>query len=90
MAAHESQFFEWLPWTNGTLDQVPETEKERLEWLAKWRNQEIPENTRKSLVKWYGNEKAAKIKTAEAFEICEFGRRPSDEEIRRLFPMLNN
>lgn len=90
MAAHESQFFEWLPWTNGTLNQVPETEKERLDWLAKWRNQEIPENIRKSLVKWYGTENAAKTKTAEAFEICEFGRRPSDEEIRELFPMLKN
>lgn len=90
MAAHESQFFAWLPWTNGTLGQVPETEKERLDWLAKWRNQEIPENIQKSLVKWYGTENAAKAKIAEAFEICEFGRRPSDEEIRELFPMLNN
>ena len=90
MAAHESQFFEWLPWTNGTLSQVPDTEKERLEWLARWRNQEIPENIRKSLAKWYGNEKALNVKNAEAFEICEFGRRPTDEEIRILFPMLNN
>ena len=90
MAAHESQFFEWLPWTNGTLSQVPDTEKERLEWLARWRNQEIPENIRKSLAKWYGNEKALNVKNAEAFEICEFGRRPTDEEIRIIFPMLNN
>jgi LmbE family N-acetylglucosaminyl deacetylase len=90
MAAHESQFFEWLPWTNGTLDQVPKTEKERLDWLARWRNQEMPENIRKSLTKWYGNENAADAKIAEAFEICEFGRRPSEEEIRRLFPMTKN
>jgi len=90
MAAHESQFFEWLPWTNGTLDQVPKAEKERLDWLARWRNQEIPESIRKSLVKWYGNEYASRAKIAEAFEICEFGRKPTDEEIRRLFPMMNN
>ncbi len=90
MAAHESQFFEWLPWTNGTLDQVPDTEKERLDWLTRWRNQEIPENIRKTLTKWYGNENASRAKIAEAFEICEFGRKPSDDEIRILFPMLNN
>jgi hypothetical protein len=25
---------------------------------------------------------------AESFEICEYGRIPDDQEIRRLFPML--
>lgn len=88
MAAHVSQFFEWLPWTNGTLDQVPKTEKERLDWLAKWRNTEINPAVKNSLVKWYGIEKASKVKNAEAFEICEFGRKPSDDEIRILFPMI--
>ena len=90
MAAHKSQFFEWLPWTNGTLDQVPSTEKERLDWLAKWRTQEIPANIRQSLEKWYGVSKASTVKQAEAFEICEFGRRPTDAGIRKLFQMINN
>jgi LmbE family N-acetylglucosaminyl deacetylase len=90
MAAHESQFFEWLPWTNGTLEQVPETEKERLEWLANWRNTEINPAVKNALAKWYGAEKARKVKYAEAFEICEFGRKPSDEEIKTLFPMIKN
>lgn len=88
MAAHESQFFEWLPWTNGTLDQVPATEQERLEWLARWRKIEISPAVKSSLEKWYGAAKTEKIIAAEAFEICEFGRRPSDTEIRTLFPML--
>lgn len=90
MAAHESQFFEWLPWTNGTLEQVPKTEKERLVWLANWRNSEINPAVKNTLAKWYGADKAGKVKYAEAFEICEFGRRPSDEEIRMLFPMIKN
>ena len=88
MAAHESQFFEWLPWLNGVLDQVPETENERLEWLGKIRYSEITPDIRNSLKKWYGAERAEKSTAAEAFEICEFGRHPSDEEIRKLFPML--
>lgn len=90
MAAHESQFFEWLPWLNGVLDQVPKTENERLEWLGKIRYSEITPAIRKSMEKWYGTEVAEKSTAAEAFEICEFGRHPSDEEIRKLFPMIGN
>ncbi len=90
MAAHESQFFEWLPWTSGKLDQVPKTEADRLKWLAVWRNQKINDNVKESLTKWYGTSKASTIKYAEAFEICEYGRRPSDEEIRKLFPIIGN
>ena len=58
MAAHESQFFEWLPWTSGKLDQVPKTEAERLKWLAEWRKPKINENVLQSLTKWYGKENA--------------------------------
>ena len=89
IAAHESQMFEWLPWTGGRLNQVPKGEKERLKWLADWRKPNISDNTRESLAKWYGAEKANKITAAEAFEICEYGRRPSDEEIRKLLPFFN-
>lgn len=88
MAAHESQFFEWLPWTSGRLDEVPKTQEARLEWLAGLRKPRITEEMRQSLEKWYGKEKAEDVKIVEAFEICEYGRRPSDEEIRKLFPML--
>lgn len=34
------------------------------------------------------SDKAGEIKHVEAFEICEYGAQPYDEEIRRLFPML--
>ncbi|MFB0556128.1 MAG: PIG-L deacetylase family protein [Phycisphaerae bacterium] len=43
---------------------------------------------RKELSEWYGQEQAKKIKYAEAFEICEYGRRPSKQEIQKLFPFF--
>lgn len=89
-AAHKSQFFEWLPWVDGQLDQVPKDDKERVEWLCKLWKQPVTPGVRSSLIKWYGKEKADKITDAEAFEICEYGRRPDDAEIRVLFPMLGN
>ena len=88
MAAHESQFFEWLPWTMGRLDAVPKGEEERLEWLKNWRKPNVNDDMKKSLQKWYGEEKVNTIKYAEAFEICEYGRRPSESEIRKLFPFF--
>lgn len=87
-SAHKSQFFEWLPWVDGKLEEVPTSDSERLKWLAQKRKREITPAVRESLEKWYGKEKAEKATIAEAFEICEYGRRPSDEEIRKLFPML--
>ena len=88
IAAHESQFFEWLPWLSGKLDQVPADEKEKLKWLAPQRIQKITPIARKALIKWYGKDKGEQINNAETFEVCEFGRQPNDEEIKELFPMI--
>ena len=87
LSAHKSQYFDWLPWTSGKLDQVPESPEERLIYLARWRPSTPNEATKESLRKWYGS-KADTIEHAEAFEICEYGRQPNDEEIKALFPML--
>jgi LmbE family N-acetylglucosaminyl deacetylase len=88
MAAHESQHFDWLPWTSGRLEEIPEDPEDRIDYLADHRKIKITKGMRESLSKWYGKEKAALVTDAECFEICEYGRRPSDEEIRRLFPMI--
>lgn len=87
MAAHESQQFDWLPWTSGRLDMVPKEEQSRLEWLASRRTFAPDESVRECLKKWYGD-KAETAKHAEAFEICEYGKQPDREEILMLFPML--
>ncbi len=88
MDAHESQFYEWLPWIGGYLDEVPDGKKERKKWLEKNRTVKITPEVRQSLEKWYGKDPAAQVTHAEGFEICEYGTQPTDDDIRRLFPML--
>jgi len=87
MSAHQSQFFEWLPWLAGQLENVPKSESDRLKWLDESRKGNIPAKMRTALIKWYG-ENGNLAKYAEAFEICEYGSYPNDEEIKRIFPML--
>lgn len=84
--AHESQFYEWLPWTNRTLDQVPSDKNARKQWLTQVRKRPIKPEIRAVLVQRYGNEKAARVQQAEAFELCEYGRQPNADELRTLFP----
>jgi LmbE family N-acetylglucosaminyl deacetylase len=86
--AHVSQFYEWLPWVSNDPDEIPEGKAERVAWLKSKRALAPNPTVRKALESWYGEEKAAEVKFAEAFEICEYGSRPSREEILRLFPMM--
>jgi LmbE family N-acetylglucosaminyl deacetylase len=86
--SHVSQFYEWLPWVDGKLADVPKDSAERKVWLkAHWTHAPNPA-AREALVKWYGAEKGNAAKYYEAFEICEYGAHPDDSRIRQLFPML--
>lgn len=49
MAAHESQFFEWLPWIGGYADQVPTGDTERLAWLTAQRARPITPEIKSAL-----------------------------------------
>jgi len=84
-----SQFYEWLPWVDGKLADVPKDPAERKAWLKRARDREINAATRASLIKWYGPQKGAAAKYYEAFEICEYGAQPNEARIRQLFPMLH-
>lgn len=86
--AHESQFYEWLPWLEGTDADIPSGTAERMEWLKRTRTGPMSPAFRESLAKWYGQERASQAQYAEAFEICEYGSRPDERRIRELFPML--
>lgn len=86
--SHVSQFYEWLPWLDGKLADVPKDPKARREYLKKSRSGSVSPAVRTALEKYYGKDGAAKVQYAEAFEICEYGRRPTAEDIKRLFPFL--
>jgi LmbE family N-acetylglucosaminyl deacetylase len=86
--AHQSQFYEWLPWIGNYESDVPKDPSKYKEWLLQKRVAKPNPDVQKSLVKWYGANQAAKVLYAEAFEICEYGTQPTEADIRRLFPML--
>ena len=86
--AHQSQFYEWLPWVGNYESEVPKDPAKYKEWLLQKRVAKPNPEVQKSLVKWYGPTRAAKVLYAEAFEICEYGSQPTEADLRNLFPML--
>jgi len=68
---------------------VPKDKVARKAWLAQQsQKRQITPAIKASLEKWYGAEKGDRVKHAEAFEICEYGKQPNEEQIKQLFPML--
>jgi len=86
--AHTSQFYEWLPWTRDALDEVPAGEAARKKWLKVQWTGSVSQAAREGLAEWYGEERAQSTEYAESFQVAEYGRQPTDTEIRQLFPML--
>ncbi len=86
--AHVSQFYEWLPWVDHTLNSVPADARARREWLAQnFGRRPLTGAVRQALVDELGAAAANGVTHAEAFELCEYGRRPSISELRALFPL---
>ena len=84
--AHVSQVYEWLPWVDGRLADVPAGRAQRREWLARTRGGGPSPAVRRALEERYGAERGGRIAHAEAFELCEYGRQPNKDELNRLFP----
>jgi len=88
---HRSQFYEWLPYNAGNLDQVPADDAARRAWLGeRFRRRIAPlaDRFRDLVVRTYGPERGPKVRYVEAFEVSEFGA-PLDAAARaRLFPFL--
>ncbi len=85
---HESQLYEWLPWTN-KMDDVFEEERDddmrvkMAEMLITYHFGSITEYYLDLLTKAYPEQKSVSF---EAFEICEYGRQPKRKELKELFP----
>jgi len=89
---HVSQMYEWLPYNAGRLDQVPSDPSQRREWLgSRWksRSEGPARRYRDLLIKLYGQERGSAVKFAEAFEVSEYGSRPSLERLKKIFPFFD-
>jgi LmbE family N-acetylglucosaminyl deacetylase len=91
---HESQVYEWMPFNREALDEVPSDDRARLEWLrdtylpSRW-DWHLADEYRSRLVDLCGEE-GRKVKYAEAFEICEYGRqlKTDTRSITQYFPFF--
>jgi hypothetical protein len=90
LAAHESQFFEWLPY-NMNMPPLPFNKSARHEFLDKWMREnsaKIRPTLEAGIKRIYGRDMADKVQLAEAVEISQYGTEPDKAELRRLFPMI--
>lgn len=88
---HQSQVYEWLPYHQGILNDVPKDNLKKLRWLKKvWgsRNKEIANKYREHLIRSYGRQKGSKFEYAEAFEKCEYGSQITEDKITVYFPFF--
>jgi hypothetical protein len=87
--AMTSQMYEWLPWISGNLEEVPRNAVERFEWFKKRRSGRTgdwKERYGDLITERYGKARAEKIEHVEGFELCEYGRQPSRQELWEMFP----
>jgi len=87
--AEESQFYEAQPKCWGGGVDVPTGKVERRKWLEARYDRRPSAAVQKVLEKWYGAARAKLVRHAEAFELCEYGRRASEAELRKLFPFFD-
>jgi len=87
LALHESQIFEWIPFIQGYLTDVPKEKSERLSWLKQlWGNQSNVKQFLAQLKEKVPPDKFDAIQHIESFERCEYGGRLTDENVKTLFP----
>jgi len=93
MVVLESQFVEGG--VSGNESMIPKNERERAAAHKRVRAgfrrrfESTANKYRDKLIELYGEEKGKKVRYAEAFEVCEYGRRPSKNDLEtKLFPFF--
>ena len=88
---HVSQFYEWLPYNGGYLDQVPADTAARRQWLEeriRRRVRPLADRYRSVVLRTYGDEVGGQVAYVEAYEVSEYGA-PLDAAVKaRLFPFV--
>jgi len=87
LSLHESQVFEWIPFVEGYLKEVPTDKAGRLSWLkAKWGKTDLVPQFLSQVKPGVSAESLKNATYLEAFERCEYGSRLTHENVNKLFP----
>jgi LmbE family N-acetylglucosaminyl deacetylase len=89
VSAMPSQFADENSWQGRTIANVPKGDKERAAYLldiVKKRNNAIADQYRERLVALYGQERGAKVRYAEAFQLGQYGRQVPIDDLKKMFP----
>jgi LmbE family N-acetylglucosaminyl deacetylase len=92
ISAMPSQFGDKDSWQGRTLPDVPQGDSERRAYLldlVRQRNAAVADQYRDRLVALYGEARGKKVRYAEAFEICQYGRQAQVEELKKMFPTFD-
>ena len=92
ITAMPSQFGDKDSWQGRTLPNVPASDGERQAYLlelVKKRGMAVADQYRQRLIALYGKEKGQAVKYAEAFQLGQYGRQASLDELKQLFPTLH-
>lgn len=89
VSAMPSQFGDKDSWQARTGANVPTADREREAYLlegVKKRGMSVAQQYRARLIELYGKERGEKVQYAEAFQLGQYGRQASLDELKKMFP----